>query len=84
MAVQVDPAQQRHARWTQCSYSGNPLTEPVVADEGGALYNKADIVQGLANKASGGSWPDSLAHIRLKDLIPVHPKANPHYKRCDI
>ena len=79
---QVDPAQQRHARWTQCSYSGRPLTEPVVADEGGALYNKADLVQGLANKAAGGAWPEGLSHIqRLKDLLPVRPQANPEFGR---
>ena len=81
--LQVDPAQQRHGRWTQCSFSGQPLVAPIVADEGGALYNKADLLQGLADKAAGGAWPEGLAHItRLKDLLPVRPQANPGYERC--
>jgi Rtf2 RING-finger len=83
--LQVDPAQQRHARWTQCSYSGRPLAEPIVADEGGALYNKADIVQGLAARAAGGqAWPEGLGHIqRLRDLLAVRPQANPSFGRCE-
>ena len=80
----MDPAQQRHARWTQCSYSGNPLAEPLVADEGGSLYNKSDLVEGLAKKAAGGGWPHNLAHIRLKDLYAVRPLRNADYGKCDL
>ena len=84
VSLQVDPAQQRHARWTQCSFSGRPLAAPIVADEGGALYNKADLLHGLADKAAGGAWPEGLSHItRLKDLLAVRPQANPGYSRCE-
>ena len=78
----VDPAQQRHARWTQCSFSGRPLLPPIVADEGGALYNRQDLVPGLAAKAAGGPWPEGLAHIRLKELLAVFPDMNRDAQRC--
>jgi hypothetical protein len=81
----VDPAQQRHARWTQCSYSGHPLTEPIVADEGGALYNKQDLIEGLAAKAAnGGQWPKELAHIRLKELLAVWANRDKDSQGCRL
>jgi hypothetical protein len=78
--VQVDPAQKRHARWTRCAFSGNPLTPPIVADVLGNLFNKEDLLKGLAAKAAGSPWPDSLMHIRLKELIPVQAQLNSSYK----
>lgn len=80
--LQVDPSQQRHARWTRCAYSGKPLKEPIVADPLGNLFNKADLLEGLAAKASGEPWPLSLSHIRLKDLLPVQVQPNPSYEQC--
>jgi hypothetical protein len=78
----VDPAQQRHARWTQCSFSGKPLREPIVADEGGALYNRADLIEGLAaaKVVAGGTLPEELAHIRLKELLAVRPDRDKHFQ----
>lgn len=78
----VDPSQQRHARWTRCAYSGKPLKEPIVADPLGNLFNKADLLEGLAAKASGEPWPLSLSHIRLKDLLPVQVQPNPSYEQA--
>ena len=53
-----------------------------MADEGGALFNKTELLQGLAQKAAGGPWPENLAHIRLKELLPVRVQKNPDYHRC--
>ena len=79
LCLQVDPAQQRHARWTQCCYSGKPLKPPIVADIAGSLFNKEDILEGLSAKALGAQWPENLGHIRLKELIPVTAQENKGY-----
>eukprot|EP00892_Ulva_mutabilis_P012874 jgi/Ulvmu1/995/UM103_0023.1 len=77
----VDPSQQRHARWTRCAYSGKPLQAPIVADPLGNLFNKAEVLEGLAARTAGTALPASLAHIRLKDLFTVHAQANPSYEQ---
>ncbi len=38
--LQVNPAEEKLARWTTCKLSGEPLQPPCVVDELGSLYNK--------------------------------------------
>ncbi len=45
---QVDPNEERLAKWTRCQLSGEPLAPPCVADELGHLFNKDAIVSGAA------------------------------------
>lgn len=48
--VQVNPAEERLARFTHCSLSGEPLSPPCCADELGSLYNKDAVVSALLKK----------------------------------
>ena len=43
--VQVNPIEEKLARWTQCQLSGEPLQQPVVTDQLGYLFNKDAIIQ---------------------------------------
>lgn len=43
---QVDPTEQRLAKWTRCQLSGEDLAPPCVADELGHLFNKDAVVNG--------------------------------------
>ena len=49
---QINPADERHARFTHCSLSGEPLSPPCCADELGNLYNKDAVVTALLKKVS--------------------------------
>jgi Rtf2 RING-finger len=74
---QVDPAEERLAKWTRCQLSGEQLQEPVVCDELGHLFNKAALVAALVDKA----LPKSLAHISgLKSLINLRLERNANAK----
>ena len=65
---QVNPEEEKLARWTTCKLSGECLAPPVCADEMGSLYNKSAVVSGLLSK----SLPPSLAHISsLRHLIDL-------------
>ena len=37
---QVNPAEEKLAKWTMCKLSGQKLAPPCVVDELGSLYNK--------------------------------------------
>ncbi len=66
--LQVNPEEEKLARWTTCRLSGERLAPPVCADEMGSLYNKSAVVAGLLSK----SLPPSLAHISsLRHLIDL-------------
>ena len=43
--LQVNPEEERLARWTTCQLSGMPLQPPCVADELGSLFNKDAVLQ---------------------------------------
>lgn len=43
--AQVNPEEERLARWTTCQLSGMPLQPPCVADELGSLFNKDAVLQ---------------------------------------
>ncbi len=43
--LQVNPEEERLARWTTCQLSGMPLQPPCVADELGSLLNKDAVLQ---------------------------------------
>ena len=45
---QVDPNEERLAKWTRCQLSGEALAPPCVADELGHLFNKDAIVSGAS------------------------------------
>lgn len=45
---QVDPTEQRLAKWTRCQLSGEDLAPPCVADELGHLFNKDAVVNGAS------------------------------------
>lgn len=65
----LDAAQEALARWTRCSLSGEPLSEPVVADELGSLYNKEAVVRGLVEQLADG--PKLPPHLTLKTIIDL-------------
>lgn len=44
-APQVNPEEERLARWTSCQLSGMPLQPPCVCDELGSLFNKEPVLQ---------------------------------------
>ena len=44
-SFQVNPIEEKLARWTQCQLSGEPLQQPVVADQLGFLFNKDAVIQ---------------------------------------
>ena len=48
--LQVNPAEEKLARWTRCSLSGEPLSPPCCIDELGAVYNKDAVVAALLKK----------------------------------
>ena len=52
--VKVNPIEEKLARWTQCQLSGEPLQQPVVADQLGYLFNKDAVIQvcSLCNRTS--------------------------------
>ncbi len=43
--LQVNPEEERLARWTTCQLTGMPLQPPCVCDELGSLYNKDAVIQ---------------------------------------
>ena len=45
LVLQVNPEEERLARWTTCQLSGMPLQPPCVADELGSLFNKDAVLQ---------------------------------------
>ena len=49
--MQVDPFEEKKARWTSCKLSAEPLAPPCVADELGSLYNKNAIITALLNRS---------------------------------
>ncbi|KAK9844802.1 hypothetical protein WJX74_007036 [Apatococcus lobatus] len=67
-AAKVNPIEEKLARWTQCQLSGEPLQQPVVADQLGFLFNKDAVIQALLKK----SMPKALGHITsLKQLTEL-------------
>lgn len=66
--AQVNPEEERLARWTTCHLSGEPLNRPIVADELGNLFNKEAVLQALLSK----SLPLGLKHIQgLKHVVEL-------------
>ena len=45
VSFQVNPAEEKLARWTTCKLSGEKLEPPCVVDELGSLYNKASCLR---------------------------------------
>lgn len=75
--LQVNPEEERLARWTTCQLSGMALTPPVVADELGNLFNKDALISALVNK----TMPKALSHISsLKHVFDLRLEPNPDAK----
>ncbi|KAG1670813.1 hypothetical protein FOA52_003404 [Chlamydomonas sp. UWO 241] len=83
-----EAAAERVASWTTCSVSGQPLTEPVVADRLGRLYHRDAVIEYILSKrdvfvdgersvyALANSLrmaPGRFNHLRsLRDVFDVH------------
>lgn len=53
---QVNPEEERLAKWTMCQLTGQPLTPPCVVDELGNLFNKDAVIQvGHSENGDGSS-----------------------------
>lgn len=66
---QVNPEEERLARWTTCLLTGMPLQPPCVCDELGSLYNKDAVIHALVGK----TIPKGLSHISsLKHVFDIH------------
>lgn len=53
---QVNPEEERLAKWTMCQLTGQPLTPPCVVDELGNLFNKDAVIQvGYCQNGDGSS-----------------------------
>lgn len=64
----VDPNETRISKWTTCCLSSEPLTNPIVIDKLGNLFNKEAILKSLVHK----KLPKEFGHIRrMKDVIEV-------------
>ncbi|KAJ4460415.1 putative protein RTF2 [Paratrimastix pyriformis] len=71
-----DPVMLAKARWLTCAISGAPLTNEIVADEMGNIFNKEAILERLLSK----NLPEKLSHIRrIKDLITLRFDRNRAY-----
>lgn len=62
--LQVNPEEERLARWTTCQLTGMPLQPPCVCDELGSLFNKDAVIQ-------VGEWWFSLASPFFMFLVNV-------------
>ena len=68
-AGDLDPAEERRARYERCALSGAPLEDPIVLDALGTPYNKEAVLRALMEQLNGG--PKLPAYISLKSLIPI-------------
>ena len=76
--LQVNPAEEKLAKWTRCQLSGEVLQAPCAADELGHLFNKDAVVQALVSK----TIPAALSHIcNLRHLIDLKLEKNPNYSK---
>jgi len=74
-----DPSEVNRIRWSYCSLSKEPLSDPIVACRLGSLYNKDQILHALVKKLPSLQDPLFLHITLLKDLIPVSFTRNPLY-----
>ena len=70
---QVDPTEQRLAKWTRCQLSGEALAPPVAADELGHLFNKDAVVNG------GPPAPSTLCALHVRHVTSTHDHAEGIY-----
>ena len=59
--AQVNPTEEKLARWTTCKLSGEPLQPPCAVDELGSLYNKVYILLNVTRARSSSSLSISNA-----------------------
>lgn len=67
--------------WLTCSFSSQPLKDPIVCDRLGNIFNKTDILEGIVGK----KLDDNFKHIKgMKDLVHLQLTKNPDYsdKAC--
>ena len=63
--TQVNPIEEKLARWTQCQLSGEPLQQPVVADQLGFLFNKDAIIQVAISSCASRTWWQACGMLSL-------------------
>ncbi|KYR02443.1 DUF602 family protein [Tieghemostelium lacteum] len=67
-----------HSKWFLCKLSQCNLSDPIVLDDFGNLFNKEVILESLLN----GNLKKNYPHIRSSRCVyPVHFSANPAYKK---
>lgn len=73
---QRNPHEHTRFRWTTCRMSSKPLGNDVATCKFGALYNRAEVYQYMADVRIGARAPVAVfAHLRVvKDLQPLQPK----------
>ena len=64
-------ANNEHA-WKYCALSRAPLSQPLVSDGFGNLYNKDSIIQYILDEGAFGDVQDSMSHINsMKDVVDL-------------
>eukprot|EP01133_Synstelium_polycarpum_P010573 gene10573-12300_t len=75
----VNQSELDESRWFRCTLLQDPLSSPIVADDLGNLFNKANVIQALLDGSLAQT--SSLAHIKsLKSIYTVNFIDNPSYE----
>eukprot|EP01132_Coremiostelium_polycephalum_P002631 gene2631-3268_t len=75
---QLDKEQLDHSKWSLCKISQSLLSEPIVIDDLGNLFNKDAVIQSLLES----TIPSSFSHIKsMKSIYPVHFSPNPAHEK---
>ncbi|KAI8820451.1 Rtf2 RING-finger-domain-containing protein [Fimicolochytrium jonesii] len=79
-AERADPRMQLIVNWFFCALSKQPLTQPVVADALGKLYNKDAVLEYLLNRGGYGDGDLICKHITsFKDVTTLNLTLNESY-----
>jgi hypothetical protein len=76
-AQPVDKVDAEQPKWETCAITREPLGKHIVCDEVGTLFNKESVLQKLLDRTLHEN--PAYSHIRLRDLIEIHPTDNPAY-----
>jgi hypothetical protein len=71
-ALQVNPEEERLAKWTTCQLTGMPLQPPCVCDELGNLFNKDAVIQVSLLDAVHVS--NNVLTAKLMAIIPIEQR----------
>lgn len=67
----ADPHEQQKNRLSYCTMSNQPLSEPIVADELGNLYNKEHVLKYLVDRKSNPEkhYDAAFQHIHATKVL---------------